>query len=153
MRKPIVAALVTLCAVAAPGLSSAQTLGRWSYAYTNGIATATQTDDRGRTTATLTCAPPTGDIMITDYTFGREARRANRATVRIGAISVTVPATVQGRGREQSVVIRLPQSPPILAANQPREEIQVTVNNVTKTYLEGSAAKLHEVAYACWQGQ
>ena len=34
----------------------------WSYAYIEGVATATERDDRGRVTATLTCRPPTGDI-------------------------------------------------------------------------------------------
>lgn len=147
MRKHLAAALCVLALTAAP--SAAQN-SAWSYAYVNGEAAATQRDAEGRVTATLACRPPDGDIVLTDFTFGRAARRATSAAVRIGNLSVTVPATVAGRGRNLQVLVRLPQSPPILAGMQPSDVLSVTVNNVTHTYLAGSAARLGEVAYACW---
>lgn len=122
----------------------------WSYAYVEGVATATQRDEHGRVTATLTCRPPTGDIVINDYTLARSARRATQATVRIGAMQVNVPVTTEGRGRNGRVVINLPQRPPILAAVQPNDQLSVTVSGQTHTYMSGGPAKMREVAYACW---
>jgi hypothetical protein len=80
MRK-FLAAAVCAMAFAIPSLSQAQDQPGWSYAYAEGVATATQRDDRGRITATMTCRPPTGDIVITDFTLGRHARRATTASV------------------------------------------------------------------------
>mgnify|MGYP006337534249 CR=1 FL=1 len=79
--------------------------GAWTYAYIEGVATATQRDDGGRVTATLTCRPPTGDIVIHDYRLGNEraVRRATTAAVRIGVMSVNVPMTLEGRGRNRVV--------------------------------------------------
>lgn len=148
MRK-LLAACVFAAALAVPAVAPAQQEG-WTYAYVEGVATATQRDDDGDVTATLTCRPPTGDIVITDYTLGRAARRANSAAVRIGALSVNVPMTVEGRGRNARVLINLPQRPPILAAVQPTDRLSVTVNNETHTYMEGGPARMREVAYACW---
>lgn len=148
MRK-VIAACVCVLALAAPGVSGAQQEG-WSYAYVDGLATATQRGDNGRVTATLTCRPPTGDIVINDYTLAGSARRATTAAVRIGAMSVNVPMTVEGRGRNRSVVINLPQRPPILAAVQPTDRLSVTVGNETHTYLDGGPARMREVAYGCW---
>lgn len=149
MRK-LLAACVCALALAAPTAVPAQSQPGWSYAYAGGVATATQRDDNGRVTATLTCRPPEGDIVIHDYTLVRRARGANTAAVRIGAMSVNVPMSLEGRGRDRAVVINLPQRPPILAAVQPTDRLSVTVNNQTHTYLEGGPAKMREVAYACW---
>jgi opacity protein-like surface antigen len=148
MRK-LLAACVCAVTLAAPAVAPAQEREGWTYAYVEGVATATQRDN-GRVTATLTCRPPTGDIVIHDYTLVRRARGANTAAVRIGAMQVNVPMSLQGRGRERAVVINLPQRPPILAAVQPTDRLSVTVNNETHTYLEGGPAKMREVAYACW---
>lgn len=147
MRKLLAAGVVAL-AMVAPGASAQN--GAWTYAYVAGVATATQRDDDGDITATLTCAPPTGDIVITDYTLGRHARRATIAAVRIGAMSVNVPMTLEGRGRNARVLINLPQRPPILAAVQPTDRLSVTINGETHQYLEGGPARMREVAYACW---
>jgi hypothetical protein len=149
MRKLLVG-VVCAVAVAVPSVSPAQQQEGWSYAYTEGVATATQRDSRGRVTATLTCRPPTGDIVVTDYTLAGDARGARTAAVRIGAMSVNVPMTLEGRGRNRAVVINLPQRPPILAAVQPNDRLSVTVNNETHTYLEGGPARMREVAYGCW---
>jgi len=143
------AACVCGFALAAPGGVSAQE-GSWSYAYTNGVAMATERNGEGRVTATLECSPPTGDIIIRDYTLGRAGRRANTSAVRIGAMTVNVPSSVEGRGRERALVINLPQRPPILAAVQPNDRLSVTVNNETHTFSAGGPAKMREVAYACW---
>jgi len=148
MRKLLAAAACVLT-LAVPGVSSAQQAG-WQYAYVDGVATATQSDDRGRVTATLTCRPPTGDIVITDYTLARAARRQTHAAVRIGAMSVNVPMQTAGRGRSAAVTINLPQRPPILAAVQPTDQLSVTINNQTHTYLDGGPTRMKEVAYACW---
>ena len=149
MRKLMVG-LVCAAAMAVPSVAPAQQQEGWSYAYTDGVATATQRDSRGRVTATLTCRPPTGDIVVTDFTLARNARNARTAAVRIGAMSVNVPMSLEGRGRNRSVVINLPQRPPILAAVQPNDRLSVTVNNETHTYLAGGPQKMREVAYACW---
>lgn len=149
MRKLLAAACVVAAAVASPSAGVAQS-GSWTYAYIDGVATATQRDDDGRVTATLTCRPPTGDIVLTDYIMARHARRATIAAVRIGAMSVNVPMTLEGRGRSRAVVINLPQRPPILAAVQPTDRLSVTINNETHTYEDGGPAKMREVAYACW---
>ncbi len=98
----------------------------------------------------LTCRPPTGDIVLTDFTLARSARGASQASVRIGAMAVNVPMTLEGRGRNRAVSINLPQRPPILAAVQPNDRLSVTVNNQTVTYAEGGPARMREVAYACW---
>lgn len=148
--RTLIAAAACALAFAAPGAVEAQNQPGWQYAYTDGVATATQRDDRGRVTATLTCRPPTGDIVITDYTLGPRARRVTTAGVTLGNLTVNVPAAVEGRGRQARVTINLPQRPPILAGVQERDVITVTVNNQTHTYLAGSGLRLKEVAYACW---
>ncbi len=149
MRK-LVVGVVCAVAMAVPSVAPAQQQEGWSYAYTEGVATATLRDSRGRVTATLTCRPPTGDIVVTDYTLASRARNARTAAVRIGAMSVNVPMTLEGRGRNRAVVINLPQRPPILAAVQPNDRLSVTVNNETVTYAEGGPARMREVAYGCW---
>lgn len=147
MRK-VLAAGLGLLALSAPGVSHAQV--GWTYEYVNGVATATERDDRGRVTATITCAPPTGDIIISDFTLVRAARRATTSSVRIGVMSVTVPSRIEGRGRERALMINLPQRPPILAAVQPADQLSVTVNNETHTFRDGGPQKMRDVAYACW---
>lgn len=149
MRKAL-AACVCALALAAPGASVGQTQAGWSYAYVDGVATATERDDRGRVTATLTCRPPEGDIVLSDYTMVRQARRARTTAVRIGAMSVNVPSSVQGRGRSQALTINLPQRPPILAAVQPTDQLSVTVGSQTRTFRDGGPQRMREVAYACW---
>ena len=148
MRK-LLAACVCAVTLAAPGVAPAQQEG-WTYAYVEGVATATQRDDDGRVTATLTCRPPTGDIVIHDYTLARRGRGSSTAAVRIGAMQVNVPMSVEGRGRDRAVVINLPQRPPILAAVQPADRLSVTVGSETHTYMDGGPARMREVAYACW---
>ena len=147
MRK-LLAACVCAVTLAAPAV--AQEREGWTYAYVEGVATATQRNDDGRVTATLTCRPPTGDIVIHDYTLARRGRGSSTAAVRIGAMQVNVPMSVEGRGRERAVVINLPQRPPILAAVQPTDRLSVTVGNETHTYMDGGPARMREVAYACW---
>lgn len=151
MRKLLAAGLCAL-AVAAPSAGHAQSQAGWSYEYVNGVATATERDERGRVTATLTCRPPTGDIVISDYTLVRAARRATTSAVRIGAMSINVPSRVEGRGRDRALTINLPQRPPILAAVQPTDQLSVTINNETHTFRDGGPQKMKEVAYACWGG-
>ena len=149
MRKLLVG-VVCAMALAAPSVAPAQQQEGWSYAYLEGVATATLRDGRGRTTATLTCRPPTGDIVLTDFTLARSARGASQASVRIGAMAVNVPMTLEGRGRNRAVSINLPQRPPILAAVQPTDQLSVTVGNQTRTFQDGGPQKMKEVAYGCW---
>lgn len=150
MRKLLVG-VVCAAAMAVPSVSPAQQQDGWSYAYVEGVATATL-HNRGRVSATLTCRPPTGDIVLTDYTLAsqRRTRGATQASVRIGVMAVNVPMTFEGRGRNRTVVVNLPQRPPILAAVQPNDRLSMTVNNETVTYAEGGPARMREVAYACW---
>jgi hypothetical protein len=145
----LLATCVCVAAMAIPSASQAQQ-GRWTYAYTAGVATATETDGNGRVTATITCRPPTGDIVISDYSLARAGRRAQTSAVRIGAMQVNVPSSVQGSGRRRALVINLPQRPPILAAVQPTDRLSVTVNGQTRTYSDGGPARMKEVAYGCW---
>lgn len=149
MRK-LAAVSVCVLVLAAPAMAPAQEREGWTYAYANGEAVATQRDDRGRVTATLSCRPPEGDIILRDFTLARAGRRAETSAVRIGVMQVNVPSSVEGRGRERALVINLPQRPPILAAVQPNDRLSVTVGNETHTYLEGGPAKMREVAFACW---
>ena len=155
MRITSVAALCALAALAvlgAPGVGSAQTAPGWTYGYIEGAATATRTDDHGDIVASMTCRPPDGVMVLADNTFGRAASRASSAAVRIGQLTINVPATVEGRGRHARVLINLPQRPPVLAGVQRDDELQVTVNNVTHGYGVGSGRQMEDVAYACWQG-
>jgi hypothetical protein len=147
MRK-LLAACVCIATLAS--VAPAQAQEGWTYAYIEGVATATQRDQHDRVTATLTCRPPTGDIVIHDYTLVRRARGSSTAAVRIGAMQVNVPMSLEGRGRDRAVVINLPQRPPILAAVQPTDRLSVTIGNETHTYLDGGPTKMREVAYACW---
>ncbi len=151
MRNKLALAICALAICAAPVLATAQS-SSWTYAYVDGAATATHRDGEN-VIATMTCRPPDGDIIITDATFGRGARNATRAQVRIGAMSVDVPATSERQRRNKHrITIHLPQRPPILAAVQPNDQLSVTVNGETHIYANGGPARMAEVAYACWQG-
>ena len=142
----------SLCVLPLLGASASYAQGQpgWTYAYVDGVATATERDERGRVTAMMTCRPPEGDIVIADYTMVRAARRATTSSVRIGAMTVNVPSRVEGRGRERALTINLPQRPPILAAVQPTDQLSVTVNNQTHTFSDGGPQRMKEVAFACW---
>ena len=149
MRLTIAAVLGAL-AIFAPQAARGQAVDGWSYEYANGVAKASLADARGRPSVALSCQPPTGDIIIADYGFGRQ-RSVTTATVKIGGgIAVNIPATLVGRGRDQFVSVHLPQRPPILAGLQPHDQLTVTVNNVTHAYSGDSANQLRNIAYACW---
>jgi hypothetical protein len=150
MRKVMAIAACALTLIA-PGAAMAQAdLPGWSYAYDDGVATATERDERGRVTARLSCRPPTGDIIISDYTLARAGRGATTSAVRIGQISINVPSKVEGRGRNRALTINLPQRPPVLAGVQPTDQLTLTVNNQTRTFRDGGPLKMREIAYACW---
>lgn len=150
MRKRLAAALCVL-AVAAPGLSAAQqNQPGWAYAYSDGVVTATETDSHGRVTAMITCRPPDGVIVLSDFTLARDGRRARTADVGIGNLTITVPSRVARNGRQDALMIDLPQRPPILAGVQPSDHITVTVNRRSRVMSDGSAIKMKEVAYGCW---
>jgi hypothetical protein len=150
MRIKLAACVCALAMAATP--SQAQIAPGWSYAYVDGAATATHTNGEGDLVATLSCRPPDGIMVLTDHTFGRAARRVTSAAVRVGVMSVTVPATVEGRGGRTRLLINLPQRPPVLAAVQRDDALSVTINNVTHSYGPGSGRQMEELAYACWQG-
>ena len=146
----LVAACGGILALAACGTSQAREPAGWSYAYADGVATATERDERGRVTATLACRPPSGDIVLSDFALARHGRRAATSSVRIGEMSVDVPSRVEGNGRNRALVINLPQRPPILAAIQPADSLSVMVNNQTHTFREGGPQRLKDIAFACW---
>ena len=140
------------CVLALAGPSAAQTAPGWTYGYADGAATATRTED-GRVTATISCRPPDGQLVVTDHTFARAARGVRTVQIRIGqGLAISVPATSEGRGRNARVIVNLPQRPPILAGVQPQDELAITVSNVTHTYGRGSGVQMEQVAYACWSG-
>ncbi|MFT3727187.1 MAG: hypothetical protein QM759_05125 [Terricaulis sp.] len=145
------AALVCAMALMAPAVQAQDANApHWTSEYTAGVVTATERDDHGHVTATITCRPPDGVIVLTDFTLANAGRRAQRADVRIGNLSVNIPSRVEGRGRDQALRIDLPQRPPILAAVQPTDHITITVNRQTRELTDGSAVKMKEVAYGCW---
>ncbi|MES1201564.1 MAG: hypothetical protein ABUS57_08965 [Pseudomonadota bacterium] len=153
--RTVLAAACAFVMISAPGVSVADAPG-WHYEYTNGVASATTRDERGKTLASISCAPPTGDIILRDYTLGRYANQrngaANTASVGIGQNSVNVPATVERIGRDRVLAIRLPQRPPILAGVQERDAITVSVAGHSATYSPGSGPQMRDIAYACWGG-
>lgn len=149
MRMQIAAALC-IATLATPSLSAAQNQSTWTTSYTNGVVTATETDSHGRITAMIQCRPPTGDIILSDFTLAGDGRRARTSGVGIGNMTVNVPSHVERNGRQDALTINLPQRPPILAGVQPTDHITVTVNNRSHTLSDGSAVKMKEVAYGCW---
>ena len=149
----LVAACGGILALAACGTSQAREPAGWSYAYANGVATATERDERderGRVTATLACRPPSGDIVLSDFALARHGRRAATSAVRIGEMSVNVPSRVEGNGRNRALVINLPQRPPILAGIDEDDQLSVTVGDQSRTYFDGGPKQLHDIAFACW---
>jgi hypothetical protein len=149
MRMQFAAALC-IATLATPSFSAAQSQSTWTNSYTDGVVTATETDDHGRVTAMIQCRPPTGDLVLSDFTLARDGRRARTSGVGIGNMTVNVPSRVERNGRDDALMINLPQRPPILAGVQPSDHITVTVNNRTHTLSDGSAVKMKEVAYGCW---
>ena len=135
------------------GPAWAQSVPGWRYAYESGAAVATHTDDEGDVVATISCRPPDGVMVLTDHKFGRRARGADVVAVRIGQMSINVPARTEGRGGNARLLIDLPQRPPVLAGVQPDDALSVTVGDVTHSYGRGSGRQMEEVAYACWAGQ
>ena len=153
MRRPFAAMVLFACVLGATSASAQQTYPNgWSSNYENGVVTATQVDDHNRPVVTISCQPPTGDMTLSDLTFGGAGRRANTAAVKIGNMTINVPARAERQGRAQAVSIRLPQSPPILAAVQPDDALSVTIGNTTHSYGPGSGPRMKDVAYACWTG-
>lgn len=148
----VAAALACALALMAPGAVLAQDANAptWTNDYTGGTVTATEHDSHGRITATITCRPPDGVMVLADYTLIGPGRGAQRADVKIGNLSVNIPSRVDGRGRDQALRIDLPQRPPILAAVQPTDHIAITVNRQTRELSDGSATEMKTVAYGCW---
>jgi hypothetical protein len=139
-----------VAALSASSASLARDPPGWSYAYAAGVATATERDERGRVIATLSCRPPTGDIVLSDFALARYGRDATNSAVRIGETSINVPSRVEGRGRNRALVINLPQRPPILAGIRQDDQLSVTVGNQSRTYFDGGPKQLHDIAFACW---
>ncbi|MGE3142135.1 MAG: hypothetical protein AB7L65_02335 [Hyphomonadaceae bacterium] len=124
--------------------------GAWMYAYDTaaGMAVARQQDRRGDVAAMFSCRPPNGDLTIADFELGRQ--RTQTATVRIGDLSITVPARNDRVNGDRALVIPLPQSPPVLAGVREGAVMTISVGNRSHTLAQGAGQKLREVAYACW---
>jgi hypothetical protein len=136
-------------ALLAPASVSAQQAAAgpsWTNDYTSGLVSATERDTHGHITATITCRPPDGVMVLADYTLTGPGRRAQRADVKIGNLSVNIPSRVDGN----ALRIDLPQRPPILAAVQPTDHITITVNRQSRELSDGSAVEMQQVAYGCW---
>ncbi len=146
----VVLSAAALAGVGAAGADEKREPG-WSYAYSGGAATATLTDERGRVAATLSCRPPIGDLVITDFTLERAARRADSAVVSLGDRSVTRPARRERVGGKNALVVALPQSPPILAGADEYDVLVVAVGEHSHAYAEGAAKQFTDIAYACWR--
>lgn len=140
----IIAALA-LSSLAACASAPTPSSGGWSYGYDagRGLATATQREPGGSTSATFTCRPPNGDLTITDYTLAG----SGEATIRVGSYEMRASARSEG-GR---LVIALPQSPPALAAAVPGAAMSISAGGSTHALAPGAAERFSEVANACWQ--
>lgn len=141
--------LAAACLIALAATASAQS-GAWTYRYDAAVGHAlAQSRDGGDLVASFHCRPPNGDLVITDYTLGR--RRVDQAQVRVGDISITVPARTDRVDGERALIISLPQAPPILAgALHPTAAMTVTAGGRSHTLAQGAGQKLREVAYNCW---
>lgn len=141
--------LAAACLIALAATASAQS-GNWTYRYDAALGHAlAQSREDGDLAATFHCRPPNGDLVITDYTLGR--RRVDQAQVRVGDISITVPARTDRVDGERALIISLPQAPPILAgALHPTAAMTVTAGGRSHTLAQGAGQKLREVAYNCW---
>ena len=89
-----IAAALCIAALATPGLSAAQSQATWASSYTDGVVTATETDDHGRVTATITCRPPDGVIVVSDFTLAGAGRRARTSAIGIGNIFSSLVSSV-----------------------------------------------------------
>lgn len=141
--------LAAACLLALAGTAAAQS-NNWTFRYdaAAGLAIA-QSRAGGDLDATFTCRPPDGELVITDYTLGR--RRVNEAQVRVGEISITVPARTDRVDGQRALIISLPQAPPILAgALHPTAAMSITAGGRSHTLQEGAGTRLREVAYNCW---
>src|SRR4029078_3106111 len=144
------AAALCIATLATPGFSAAQSQSTWTNSCTDGVVTATETDNHGRVTAMIQCRTTTGDLVLSDFTLARDGRRARTSGVGIGNMTVNVPSRVERNGRDDALMINLPQRPPILAGVQPSDHITVTVNNRTHTLSDGRAGKMKEDTDGCW---
>ncbi len=136
-------------AFAAITLAAGPAAANWTFGYdtTAGLVTATNMDGDD-VAVSFTCRPPSGEILITDYTFGRV--RGNQAAVRVGDLTINVPARGERVNRRRALVIPLPQSPPVLAAVREGVPMSVAIGGRTHELAAGAGVKLREVAQSCW---
>jgi len=139
-------------AFAALTLAAGPAAANWTFGYdtTAGLVTATNMDGNN-VAVSFTCRPPTGEILITDYTLGRV--RGTEAAVRVGDLTINVPARAERVNRRRAVVIPLPQSPPVLAAVREGVPMSVGIGGRTHELAPGAGVKLREVAQSCWVTQ
>jgi hypothetical protein len=140
-------AALSACASGAPDTASA---GGWTFAYdsASGVASATQRDPDGSTSASVSCQAPSGDMMLVDNQLGERVRGSTQAQFRIGQQTITVPAQSDGR----RLTVRLPRRPPNLGAyaHLSQDTVSLTAGGRTHAYAADAVQKIAQVANACW---
>lgn len=130
------------------GPASAQSPSAWSYAYQDGWVTATERNAEGEVTAMFSCRPPDGELEIADY----ELKRSGNVRIQIGDFAYETRGRVErARDGRRALIVRMEQSPPVLAGGYARNaQMTLTVGNRSRTLSPGGGARIHEVAVACW---
>ena len=155
-RSLLVAAALTLAACAsapAPAPSPVTTSsGTWTYAFDAGpgLASAILSGPDGRPQLRITCQAPSGDLMVTDWTFSRARQGDVQATVSVGAASKTVTARAEGDGAgRQALMLSLAPSDPLFAALSPSAAITTVAGAYTHLWAPGAAARINDVINSC----
>lgn len=156
-RSLIVAAAFALAACAsspapAPPSPVTTSAGTWTYAFDAGpgIASAILSGPDGRPQLRVTCQAPSGDLMVTDWTFSRAHQGDLPATVSVGGASRTVTARAEGDGAgRQALMLALPPRDTLFAALTPSAPITTTAGGYTHHWAPGAASRLNDVINSC----
>ena len=160
MRRSLFAAVAVSLAVSAcasapePSAPSPVTTsaGTWTYAFDAGpgIASALLSGPDGRAQLRVTCQAPSGDLMVTDWTFSRLRQGDVQATVSVGSASKTVTARAEGDGAgRQALMLALPPRDPLFAALTPSAAITTVAGAYTHHWAPGAASRINDVINSC----
>lgn len=157
MRVVVVAAAFGLAACAsspdsAPPPSAVTSTGTWAFAFEAGagLASATLSGADGKPDLRVTCEPPRGDLMITDWTFTRARHGDTQATVSVGNATRTVAARVGGDGAgRQALTFALSPSDPLLQTPSADAPVRTVASGYTHHWAAGGSSRLNDVITAC----
>jgi hypothetical protein len=151
-----IASALAACALFASAAASvapaaAQGSGAWSYAYINNEAVATERDSQGEITTTISCRPPSGELVIASYPLSRAGGGNKDVTITIGDFRMETQGRVQRAGDERALVVRLQQSPPVIAGGRSRTApVVISAGGRSHTLAPGGGQRLSDIAIACW---